>query len=90
MGAGHPSACPVKMLQSGSELCHTPWEPGRTRMNINHTQSGRRLWHVAAALQKMAAVETASAEERERLRATYKQRMQDMDARLKVVSDVGC
>lgn len=42
---------------------------------------------VAAVLQKMAAVETASAEERERLRATYKQRMQDMDARLKVVSD---
>jgi hypothetical protein len=39
---------------------------------------------MVAALQKMAAVETSSAEERERLRATYKQRMQDMDARLKV------
>lgn len=35
-------------------------------------------------MQKMAAVETASAEERERLRATYKQRLQDMDSRLKV------
>jgi hypothetical protein len=36
-------------------------------------------------LQKMAAVETASAEERERLRTVYKQRMHDMDARLKVL-----
>lgn len=35
-------------------------------------------------MQKMAAVETASAEERERLRATYKQRLSDMDNRLKV------
>lgn len=42
-------------------------------------------WHDIAALQKMAAVETASAEERERLRAVYKQRMHDMDARLKVL-----
>jgi len=32
----------------------------------------------------MAAVESASAEERDRLRATYKQRLQDMEARLKV------
>lgn len=34
--------------------------------------------------QKMAAVESASAEERERMRATYKQRLKDMDTRLKV------
>lgn len=36
----------------------------------------------------MAAVETASAEERERLRAAYKQRLHDMDARLKVACRV--
>ena len=39
--------------------------------------------HVGLA-QKMAAVQSASAEERERLRAAYKQRLHDMDARLKV------
>ena len=55
-----------------------------SRMDLGTQSHCTESRTVAATLQKMAAVETASAEERERLRATYKQRMQDMDARLKV------
>lgn len=35
-------------------------------------------------MQKVAAVESASAEERERMRSTYRQRLKEMDSRLKV------
>ena len=36
-------------------------------------------------MQKVAAVESASAEERERMRSTYRQRLKEMDSRLKVL-----
>lgn len=46
------------------------------------------VWH-NLIVQKMAAVESASSEERERLRSTYRVRLKDMDTRLKVSARSG-